>query len=96
MSASTFHFVVIKHKIVLDLPRRINLWQFSLITISWFSSASGTVDDELSGLGVSVYNQDDFEAGVMEQLDKEVQKRNAEQKKKFLLKEYSNIKGDIR
>ena len=50
----------------------------------------------MSGLGVSVYNQDDFEAGVLEQLDKEVQKRNAEQQRKFLLKEYSNIKAQIK
>ena len=54
------------------------------------------MDDELSGLGVSVYNQDDFEAGVLEQIDKHVQKRNQEQKRKFLLKEYSSIKGEIR
>ena len=58
--------------------------------------ASGVEQDELSGLGVSVYNQDDFEAGVLEQLDKEVQKRNAEQQRKFLLKEYSNIKAQIK
>ena len=58
--------------------------------------ASGEVQDELSGLGVSVYNQDEFEAGVLEQLDKEVQKRNAEQQRKFLLKEYSSIKEQIR
>ena len=58
--------------------------------------ASGEVQDELSGLGVSVYNQDEFEAGVLEQLDKEAKKRNAEQQKKFLLKEYSNIKAQIR
>lgn len=45
---------------------------------------------------MSVYNQDDFEAGVLEQLDKEVQKRNAEQQRKFLLKEYSNIKSQIK
>ena len=60
------------------------------------SVVSGGVGDELSGLGVSVYNQDDFEAGVLHQLDKEAKKRNAEQKRKFLLKEYSSIKGQIR
>ena len=60
------------------------------------SVASGEVQDELSGLGVSVYNQDEFEAGVLEQFDKEVKKRNAEQQKKFLLKEYSDIKAQIR
>lgn len=54
------------------------------------------MEDELSGLGVSVYNQDDFEAGVLEQFDREVQKRNAEQQRKFLLKEYSGIKAQIR
>lgn len=50
----------------------------------------------MSGLGVSVYNQNDFEAGVLEQLDKEVQKRNAEQQRKFLLKDYSNIKAQMK
>ena len=58
--------------------------------------ASGVEQDELSGLGVSVYNQDDFEAGVLDQLDKEVKKRNAEQQRKFLLKEYSSIKAQIK
>ena len=64
--------------------------------VCFVSVVSGGVGDELSGLGVSVYNQDDFEAGVLHQLDKEAKKRNAEQKRKFLLKEYSSIKGQIR
>ena len=54
------------------------------------------VQDELSGLGVSVYNQLEFEAGVLQQIDSEVQRRNAEQDRKFLLKEYENIKGEIK
>ena len=58
--------------------------------------ASGEVQNELSGLGVSVYNQDEFEAGVLEQLDREAKRRNAEQHRKFLYKEYSNIKAQIR
>jgi hypothetical protein len=33
---------------------------------------------------------------VLEQIDSEVQRRTAEQDKKFLLKEYENIKGEIR
>ena len=54
------------------------------------------VQEELSGLGVSVYNQLEFEAGVLQQIDSEVQRRNAEQDRKFLLKEYENIKGEIK
>lgn len=57
---------------------------------------SGSVNDELSGLGVSVYNQDDFEAGVLQQIDSEVQRRNAEQAKTFLMKEYNSVQSDIR
>lgn len=45
---------------------------------------------------MSVYNQEEFEAGVLRQIDKEVSRRNAEQKRKFLLKEYSNIRREIR
>lgn len=66
------------------------------LSVSLVPSATGEVQDELSGLGVSVYNQDDFEAGVLEQLDREAKKRNAQQQRKFLLKEYSSIKGQIR
>jgi len=43
-----------------------------------------------------VYNQDEFEAGVLQQIDQEVSKRNAEQQKKFLLKEYNRVKHEIR
>lgn len=59
-------------------------------------TASGDVQNELSDLGVSVYNQDEFEAGVLQQIDREVTKRNAEQQRKFLMKEYSNVKHEIR
>ena len=72
----------------LYLPERVALSSFQL--------ATSAVQDELSGLGVSVYNQDEFEAGVLEQLDREVKKKNAEQQKKFLFKEYSDIKAQIR
>ena len=64
--------------------------------VATVSLASGEVQNELSGLGVSVYNQDEFEAGVLEQLDREAKRRNAEQQRKFLYKEYSNIKAQIR
>ena len=57
---------------------------------------SSDVQDELSGLGVSVYNQVEFEAGVLKQIDSEVQRRNAEQDRKFLLKDYNHIKGEIK
>ena len=59
-------------------------------------TASSDVQNELSGLGVSVYNQDEFEAGVLQQIDREVTKRNAEQQRKFLMKEYSSVKHEIR
>ena len=59
-------------------------------------TASSDVQNELSGLGVSVYNQDEFEAGVLQQIDQEVTKRNAEQQRKFLIKEYSSVKHEIR
>ena len=57
---------------------------------------SSDVQDELSGLGVSVYNQVEFEAGVLKQIDSEVQRRNAEQDRKFLLRDYDHIKGEIK
>ena len=59
-------------------------------------TASNDVQGELSGLGVSVYNQDEFEAGVLHQIDKEVNRQNAEQKRKFLLKEYRSVKSEIK
>ena len=57
---------------------------------------SSDVQDELSGLGVSVYNQQEFEAGVLKQIDSEVKRRNAEQDKKFILQQYSNVKAEIK
>lgn len=57
---------------------------------------SSDVQSELSELGVNVYNQQEFEAGVLRQIDTEVQRRNVEQDKKFVLKEYNNIKGEIK
>ena len=59
-------------------------------------TASSDVQNELSGLGVNVYNQDEFEAGVLQQIDREVTKRNAEQQRRFLMKEYSSVKHEIR
>lgn len=47
-------------------------------------------------LGVSVYNQQEFEAGVLKQLDTVVQQKNAEQERRFLLKEHSTIKAEIK
>lgn len=57
---------------------------------------SSEVQNELSGLGVSVYNQLEFEAGVLQQIDSEVQRRNAEQDRKFLRKEYENVQRERR
>lgn len=58
--------------------------------------SSNDVQNELSGLGVSVYNQLEFEAGVLQQIDSEVQRQKAEQDRKFTLKEYNNVKGEIK
>ena len=69
---------------------------YTVYTHTHTYTASSDVQNELSGLGVSVYNQDDFEAGVLQQIDREVTKRNAEQQRKFLMKEYSNVKHEIR
>ena len=54
------------------------------------------MQDELKSLGVKAYNQDDFEAGVLKQIDDEVQRQTKEQDKKFLLKDYNNVKADIK
>ena len=59
-------------------------------------TASGEVGSELSGLGVSVYSQEEFEAGVLQQIDKEVNLRISEQQLKFLAKDYRDVKTDIR
>lgn len=56
--------------------------------------ASGA--DGLRGLGVSVYNQDEFEAGVLQQIDTEVQRRNKEQEKAFLVKEYNSVQSELK
>jgi len=69
---------------------------YILCTHTHTYTASSDVQNELSDLGVSVYDQDDFEAGVLQQIDREVTKRNAEQQRKFLMKEYSNVKHEIR
>ena len=58
--------------------------------------ASNDVQQELSGLGVSVYSQEEFEAGVLHQIDQEVGRRNAEQQKKFVLQEYGTVRQEIR
>ena len=49
------------------------------------------MQSELEGLGVSVFDQGTFEEGVMKQLDREVSRRAAEQRKKFLVREYSQV-----
>ena len=50
---------------------------------------------ELGFLGISVFNQDDFEEGVMKQLDEESARQNAEQQKKFAEKDLRIIRKDI-
>lgn len=51
---------------------------------------------ELGFLGISVFNQDEFEAGVMRQLDEEATRKNAEQRRRLLEKELKQVKKDIR
>lgn len=61
-----------------------------------FHIASSDIQSELGKLGVSIYNQEDLEEGVLRQIDEEVQRRNAEQTKAFLVKDYQLIKSDIK
>ena len=64
------------------------------------SKIKQTTDDdtknELGFLGISVFNQDDFEEGVMKQLDEESARQNAEQQRKFVEKELKIVRKDIR
>ena len=60
--------------------------------VCMYAAASGSEQNELQALGVSVYDQGTFEAGVMRQLDQEVSRRTAEQQRKFLAQEYSQLK----
>ena len=59
-----------------------------------FLASGGDVQNELEGLGVSVFDQGTFEEGVMKQLDEEVSRRTAEQRRKFLMEEYSRVKQE--
>ena len=43
---------------------------------------------------MSVFDQGTFEEGVMKQLDEEVTRRNAEQRRKFLMQEYAQVKQE--
>lgn len=51
---------------------------------------------QLAGLGVSVYDQDDFEAGVIKRLDEEASCRNTQQQRKFAEKEVRDVQIRIR
>ncbi|KAL8610511.1 hypothetical protein ACOMHN_060431 [Nucella lapillus] len=51
---------------------------------------------ELQGLGLSVFNQDEFEQGVMKQVDKAMAKDEAERLKRILNKELQSISDDIK
>lgn len=53
-------------------------------------------DNQLAGLGVSVYSQDEFEAGVIKRLDEEVARQNTHQQRKFAEKEIRNVQIKIR
>ena len=43
---------------------------------------------------MSVFDQGTFEEGVMKQFDEEVTRQNAEQRKKFLVQEYAQVKQE--
>ncbi len=43
-----------------------------------------------------MYDQGTFEEGVMKQLDEEVSRQTAEQQRKFLIEEYSQVKQERR
>jgi len=51
---------------------------------------------ELASLGVTVRDREEFEDGVMKQLDREAAKRNAEQQKKFTEKELVDVRKEIK
>ncbi|KAK7506355.1 hypothetical protein BaRGS_00002467, partial [Batillaria attramentaria] len=51
---------------------------------------------ELQDLGLSVFNQDEFEQGVMKQVDQALAFEEAERLKNILLRELTSIEGDIK
>ena len=51
---------------------------------------------ELAELGVTVRDREEFEDGLMKQLDREAAKRNFEQQKKFTEKELVEVKKEIK
>ena len=51
---------------------------------------------ELAELGVTVRDREEFEDGLMKQLDREAAKRNIEQQKKFTEKELVDVKKEIK
>ena len=58
------------------------------------ASGGGEVESELEGLGVSVFDQGTFEEGVMRQLDQEMSRQAAEQRRKFLIQDYSRVQQE--
>ena len=51
---------------------------------------------ELKNLGVSVYEQEEFEQGVIEQVDKVLEEQEAEILRKSIIKELDSIRDDLR
>ena len=51
---------------------------------------------ELAELGVTVRDREEFEDGLMKQLDREAAKRNIEQQKKFTEKELVDVKKEMK
>lgn len=51
---------------------------------------------ELAELGVTVRDREEFEDGLMRQLDREAAKRNIEQQKKFTEKELVDVRKEVK
>lgn len=84
----------------MQVPRRahfigVSSFEINTYFLLYTSATTSDLQSELSGLGVSVYDQNEFEEGVLDQINKEFSKRAVEQQKKFLLKEHSNVKKEI-
>ncbi|PVD37640.1 hypothetical protein C0Q70_00237 [Pomacea canaliculata] len=56
----------------------------------------GDQASELVGLGLSVFNQDEFEEGVMKQVDQAMAKEELERLKRILQKELKSIEEDMK
>ena len=65
------------------------------VSFSW-STTVGSGDNELSALGVSVYNQQEFEEGLMKKLDEQATRHSNQQAQMFAERELTDIQRAIR